>query len=143
MGMPMTANAIAVADAKRSTLIGLLNCETHHGTDLPYHAYLTVLWSPDSGYLAIHDSTPKHSLLKLYRVTGSGLKPIDLPDLRQLAATSFHLTEKKIHSSGQMPIKWSAADSLIVQVRLTTDEGVKQKEIALQISPDGLVRVLP
>jgi len=143
MGMPMTATAIAVADLHRAILLGLLNCETHWSTDLPYKSYLTIKWSPDSEYLAIHDSTPKNSVLQIYRVTATELRSINLPDLHRIAAEEMQIPEKKITSSGQLPVEWTKSGDMVVRVRLTVDGATQQKDFTLHVSPESAALVSP
>lgn len=143
MGMPTTATAIAVADSHRTTLLGLLDCVTHEMTDLPYKTYLTIKWSPDSKYLALHDSTPKNSVLQIYQITATELKKLAVPDLHRMAADQLQIPEKKITGSGQVPVEWSKSGDLIVRVRLSVDGTMKQKDFTLHISPEGVAHVAP
>jgi dipeptidyl aminopeptidase/acylaminoacyl peptidase len=141
MGMPMTATAIVVADTHRTKLLGLLPCLTPWMTDLPCKAYLTIQWSPDGRYLAIHDSTPRNSVLLIYHVTATELKAVTVPDLRRLAANQLQIPEKKITSSGQVPQAWSKDGDLVVRVRLSIGPDVQQKDFTLHVSPEGAAQV--
>jgi len=143
IGLPTTSTAIAVVTADRSRLIGLLDCVTNHETDLPYKSYLTTLWSSDSAYLALHDSTPKNSTMKIYRVTDVGLDQIKLPDLLIPARAQFRLGEQKISGSGQLPIAWSKADTLIVEVRISAHRSSYKTKFSLQLSDNGEVQINP
>jgi hypothetical protein len=143
MGTPTTATAMVVADTNRTTLLGILDCPPPIDVDAPLKTYLTIKWSPDSKYLALHDSTPKNSVLQIYQLTATALKKLTVPDLRRLAADQLQIPEKKISGSGQVPVKWSQAGDLIVRVRLSVDGAMKQKDFTLSVSPEGVVHVAP
>jgi hypothetical protein len=141
MGRPTTDRAVAVMDTHGTTLVGLLDCENHIAVDFPDHAYLTIKWSPDSSYLAIHDSTPKNSVLEIYQITASELQKLSVPDLRHLAAAQLQIPEKKITGSGQLPVEWSKSGDLTVRVRLSVDGDTIQKDFAIHVSPTGVAQV--
>jgi hypothetical protein len=143
MGTPTTATAMAVADTHRSTLLGILDCITQDSVDAPLKTYLTIKWSPDSEFLALHDSTSKNSVLQIYKITATELKKLPVPDLRRLAADQLQIPENKITHSGQVPMEWSKSGDLVVRVRLSLDGASLQKDFTIHVSPEGVVQISP
>ena len=143
IGQPTTATAIAVADSQRIKLLGLIDSITQHSTDKPHKSFLTIKWSPDSHYLATHDSTPKHSVLHLYRITASAFRALPFPDLRHAAAARLNIPEQSIGSSGQMPIHWLHPNQLLVRVRLSMNHASRQIDLVISISQDETIAIRP
>ena len=143
IGQPTTATAIGVADSKRTKLLGLIDSTTQHATDKPHKSFLAIKWSPDSHYLATHDSTPKHSVLRLYRITASALLTVPLPDLRHAAAARLNIPEQSINSSGQVPTRWVDPGKLLVRIRLTINHGSRRVDFIVSILQDGSIAIVP
>jgi hypothetical protein len=143
IGMPTTAIAVVVADVKRTRMLGYIDACNRIAADFPDHRYLDIKWAPGSTYLALHDSTARNSVLHLYHVTETGLTPLHLPDLKQAALKQLDLTGQKVSSSGQIPIRWTSPDTLLIQVRVKTGDVARETDFTLQIAPDGSVRLTP
>ncbi len=74
-----------------------------------------VLWSPDSGHLAVMTRGTKRSTgVKLFRVTDSGLTEIPLPSPTTKAFELLKATESYRVVSNK-PGKWSDKDTLIIR----------------------------
>jgi hypothetical protein len=79
---------------------------------------LTVqfLWAQDSKTLAWHDPAAKHSRLHLVSLEGSSSIPID-PTSAEFFLRSQKLLDGSLKSSGEEPIKWLDASTLLVTWR--------------------------
>ena len=93
-------------------------------------SYLTVLWSTNSTYVAIHDSARKHSRLEVFAFGESRGRQVELPDLFRIMTAKGIMPPNPL-SSGQEPID---NKHLVVEVRAKTKSGEKvSKRITLDL----------
>ncbi len=85
----------------------------------------SFLWSPDSNYLAIHDSSKAHSKLRLFSVKGN-IGELKLPDLTSYSIARLSLSRNEISSSGQLPVQWLSDNVVQVQMRLKLKSGISK-----------------
>ena len=99
-------------------------------------SYLTVLWSPSSTRVAIHDSARKHSLLELYALHNGDARKVELPDLLRFVMAEGVLVQMPV-SSGQEPLEWKDDHHLYVEFRAKTSAGSRvARRLALSMVPD-------
>jgi dipeptidyl aminopeptidase/acylaminoacyl peptidase len=77
----------------------------------PDHKHTDILWSPDGKYIAIHDSSSKHSRLMVYGKEYASYQQVIIPDLKAIALRELSLKDSDIKSSGQIPLNWIGTSS--------------------------------
>jgi hypothetical protein len=135
-----TATAVGLAPVDRSRLLYVIDSRTKWMTDKEVASFLTFHWNSDSTLLATHDSGSKHSKLRIYQVTApERVVQLEVPDLVQIAAKNLGIDPLSVRASGQVPLRWTASDSLQVSVRLLTGSGKREATIQLRIDDQGKV----
>src|SRR6187399_870897 len=76
-----TQNSVIFATTDRTKNLGYAPATTVWSTDIPYKGRTTIVWSPDSSRVAIHDSLGKHSTLEIRRLADAQVEPVEVPDL--------------------------------------------------------------
>lgn len=105
--------------ASRAGLISTETNSTIYVIDAaPSPEYTSFIWSPDSKYLALHDSSNTHSLLQVFYIAQEGVLKLPVPDLKSYTLEYVPIKESDIISSGQVPVEWKNSQELTVKVRL-------------------------
>lgn len=118
-----TKTGVGIKPVDRSKLLCDVDSRTKWMTDREVHTFLDFLWNADSSVLATHDSLLRHSRLSLYQLSEGTAKVLDVPDLLGEACKRLGISKAKVSSSGQVPVKWTAAKSLEIKVRLKLKGG--------------------
>ena len=126
-----TAGVTGIATTDRKTCLAITSVFQYglNYDDRKPTSYLTVLWSSDGTYAAIHDSARKHSRLEVYALS-DGARKIDVAAALAQAA----LTETLV-SSGEEPLKWIGNTALVVECRGKRQSGnVYRKSVTVDIA---------
>jgi len=131
--------AIVTTDLNRCLAVSSAHPYGSNIRDRKPKSYLTVLWSNDSRYVAIHDSILKHSRLEVFVCDESGGRQIDLPDLLEVMIAKGIIPPEPA-SSGQEPIEWIDDKHLLVEVRAKTKLGeVVSGQVTLEMEQSATV----
>ncbi len=128
-----TQTSVIFATADRSKSLGAAPITTVWSTDIPYQGRTTIVWSPDSSGVAIHDSLGKHSVLEIRRLEGAQFQTVAVPDLLLAACQRWGISRERVISSGQRPTNWTAAGNITVEVSAKI-KGGGLRTIALQLN---------
>jgi hypothetical protein len=130
-----TAGVTGIATSNRKTCLAITSVFEYglNYDDRKPTSYLTVLWSSDSTYVAIHDSARKHSRLEVFAFGDSGARKVEFPDLFMVMSAQDIMPPNPL-SSGQEPLEWIDAKHLVVEVRAKTQSGKKvSKQMTLDL----------
>jgi hypothetical protein len=125
-GTTFAVAAIVTTDRKRCLAVASSFPYGSNVRDRKPKSYLTVLWSTNSTYVAIHDSARRHSLLEVFACSESGGQQVELPNLFKMMSTKDFIPANP-RSSGQKPIEWIENKRLVVEVRAETRLGKKRR----------------
>ncbi len=132
-GTTFAVAAIVTTDRKRCLAVTSSLPYGSNVRDRKPKSYLTVLWSTNSTYVAVHDSARRHSRLEVFACSESGGRQVALPNLFKMMSTKG-LIPPNPRSSGQKPIEWIENKRLVVEVRAKTRSGKKvSKRITLDL----------
>ena len=141
---PYTMNAIVLAAADRTRVVAEAPLATAYSTDLPHRGRISIIWSPDSTRVALHDAISKNSTLAILRERGDNFEVVTLPDLLEEACQRWRIKRGSIASSAQRPLRWITDDSLEIEVSAKTKSGQKRAlTIRLRAPRDGAPSVIP
>lgn len=133
-----TRNSVIFSNTDRTANLGRVSLATVWSTDIPYSKRAVILWSPDSTSVALHDSLNKHSAIAIYRLSGSGLASLKIPDLLEQACRHWNIHRTELVSSGQRPLRWNGNDRIAVEVSAKRKSGRKlSTTVHLTLPKDG------
>ena len=138
---PTTGTAIVLASADRQRVLASAELATLFSTDRPYKGRITIVWSPDSTRVAMHDAINKNSTLAILRAAGNTFESVSVPDLLAAACARWGIARTRVATSGQRPLRWSD-DILTVEVSARLkDGGSRTVTLPLHAPVDGAPRV--
>jgi len=139
---------VVVASTDKTHVYGVIDSSTEAQTvDEFVKTVLVYKWSPDSRYLATHNSTKKDSKLHIYDMMNESHDEnwqrdgLNIPDLKTRAQIKMGESNVQIISSGQIPIAWYDSRTLQVNIRLKTQKETKSCEFFLYIQPNNVIDI--
>lgn len=138
-----TQNSVIFSNADHTANLGQAPLATVWSTDIPYPKRAAIIWSPDSTWVAIHDTLNKHSVLSIYGRGKLEFAPLTMPDLLAEACRIWSVDRAELVSSGQRPLRWDANDEITVELTAKRKMGGKlSARIRLNVPKEGLVGII-
>jgi len=113
-----TANLVVIATAERTRVLAFTTVCSERDLVRPMTNRVSLLWAPDSKRVAVHDASPKHSAIAIYRLAGEQFEPVEINDLLSAACRKWGVPRDNVISSGQRPVEWLAANTNLVMIEV-------------------------
>jgi hypothetical protein len=111
-----TAYAVVLATADRTKIMALTKMVSERAMLRPLTNRISIVWSPDSKRVAVHDASPKHSAVTIYRLASEQFEPLEINDLLSAACGKWGISGDKLISSGQRPLEWLRANTNLLMI---------------------------
>ncbi len=121
-----TSTFVGFMSTSRERLLGVSSIWPQGLNPDRYKKYATILWSRNSKYVALHDSSILHSKLHVFKIFDTTIEEIAIPDLVEFVSID-NPSILKAKSSGQLPIKWLNNSELEISIRYINSNGINKK----------------